>query len=239
MLTTLRASANYVKQGAWHTKHKVRSEVPYQNRDAETELFRRLHVSRPNSREAYIPGAVHTLPRTPYPDQRGRDAAPRPSVWRRSRPALVRPEGASLPAPPSHPVPHRRTGRSTDQRPVLPPARGVRQAREGDRPRHLRPRRRRRARLVGRAGAHPAGLADPVQPGPRRQQRAVLHLVRRRHAQRLVQLPRPARERGPRGPGRLPLARRGRRGAGPDLRRAPGRRAAPGQRAEVTRRAQG
>jgi len=39
MFTTLRASANYVKQGAWHTKHKGFGQGnPYQNRDAETEF---------------------------------------------------------------------------------------------------------------------------------------------------------------------------------------------------------
>jgi hypothetical protein len=39
MLTTLRASANYVKQSAWHIKHKGSGQGNlYQNQYAETEF---------------------------------------------------------------------------------------------------------------------------------------------------------------------------------------------------------
>src|SRR5580698_4624386 len=57
------------------------------------------------------------------------------------------------------------------------------------------------------AGQARAGLGYPVHRGARRQQPAVLPVVRRRHAQRVVQLPRPARSGRPWRPGRLPLAR--------------------------------
>ena len=66
--------------------------------------------------------------------------------------------------------------------------------------------------------------------GARRVQPALLQVVRRRQAERLGQLPRPPRRGGPRRPRRLPLARRGGRGARRHLRRAARRRAALRQR---------
>ena len=75
--------------------------------------------------------------------------------------------------------------------------------------------------------------------GPRRLQPALLQVVRRRQDQRLGQLPRsPCRGRDRRSR-RLPLARRGGRGARRHLRRAARRHAALRQRAEGPRRRQG
>ena len=74
--------------------------------------------------------------------------------------------------------------------------------------------RRRRARLAGLLGA--AGARARLGPGVGHDPRvgaAVREVVRRRQAQRLVQLPRPSRRRRPRRPGRVPLGRRARRHA--------------------------
>ena len=68
---------------------------------------------------------------------------------------------------------------------------------------------------------------------------AVLQVVRRRQAQRLLQLPRPPRRGRQRRPRRLPLARRGGRGARRHLRRPASRRPALRQRAEGPRRRAG
>ena len=76
-----------------------------------------------------------------------------------------------------------------------------------------------------------ARLVDRADPGARRLEPAVLQVVRRRQAERLLQLPRPPRRGGDRRPGRLPLARRGGRGGRGHLRRPAPRRAAARQRA--------
>ena len=72
-------------------------------------------------------------------------------------------------------------------------------------------------------------VEEPSQ-GPRRLQPALLRVVRRRQAQRLRELPRPARRGGARRPRRLPLARGGGGGARRHLRRASRRRSALRQR---------
>ena len=78
----------------------------------------------------------------------------------------------------------------------------------------------RHRRFLGGAGAHPARLGQALHRGARRQQPAVLQVVRRRQAQRLLQLPRPPRRGRPRRPRRVPLARRGGRAAGGHVCRA-------------------
>ena len=70
-------------------------------------------------------------------------------------------------------------------------------------------------------------------------ERSLLQVVRGRHAERLLQLPRPPRRGRQRRPGRLPLARGGGRGARHHLRRAPPRRAALRKRAQGPRHRQG
>ena len=60
-------------------------------------------------------------------------------------------------------------------------------------PQALRRGRARPRGLLGAAGARADLLAHAVQERPRREQAAVLPLVRRRHPQRLLQLPRPER----------------------------------------------
>ena len=85
----------------------------------------------------------------------------------------------------------------------------------------------------------PAGSRwdQTVGPGPRLGQPAVREVVRRRHAQRGLQLRRPPRRGRPRRPGRDPLGRRaGRRHAHDHLRRAQGRGLPGGQRAHRPRR---
>ena len=78
-------------------------------------------------------------------------------------------------------------------------------------------------------------FAEPTR-GARRLQPALLPVVRRRQAERLVQLPRPPRRGRQRRPGRLPLARRGGRGARGHLRRPAPRRPAARQRPARPRR---
>jgi acetyl-CoA synthetase len=56
------------------------------------------------------------------------------------------------------------------------------------------PRRRRTSRASGGGSPSEARLAQALHPGARRIQRAVLQVVPRRRAERLVQLPRPAPE---------------------------------------------
>ena len=68
---------------------------------------------------------------------------------------------------------------------------------------------------------------------------AVLQVVRRRAAERLLQLSRPPCRGGPGRPGRVQLARRGGRGAQAHLRRPPRRRRAVRQRAEGPRDQEG
>ena len=65
---------------------------------------------------------------------------------------------------------------------------------------------------MGQAGQG-AALVQGADRGRRRLQPAVLQVVRRRQDQRLLQLPGPPRRGRQRRPGRLPLARRGGRGA--------------------------
>ena len=77
--------------------------------------------------------------------------------------------------------------------------------------------------------AEPTQALDDSEP-------ALLQVVRRRQAERLLQLPRPPRRGGQRRPGRLPLARRGGRGARGHLRRPAPRRPAARQRAARPRR---
>ena len=109
----------------------------------------------------------------------------------------------------------------------------VPQARAAERPGDLRGGRA----ATGRAGgsSRPSELHWFKEPdrGPRRLQPAVLQVVQGRQDQRLLQLPGPPRRGRQRRPGRVPLARRGGRGARHHLRRP-----AP-RRAEVRQRAQG
>ena len=86
---------------------------------------------------------------------------------------------------------------------------------------------RRPPRLV-RALAHRARVGPPVR-----------QVVRRRQAQRLVQLPRPPRRRRSGRQGRLPLGGRARRHPHHHLRRPVARRLAARQRAEGARRREG
>ena len=88
--------------------------------------------------------------------------------------------------------------------------------------------------VLGRAGRG-ARLVRAVGHGARRLRGAVLQVVHRRQAERLLQLPRPPRRGRPRRPRRLPLARRGGRGARRHLRRPAPRRPAAGQRAQGPR----
>ena len=78
---------------------------------------------------------------------------------------------------------------------VFPPAAGVRQAgqhfRHGRLPRAVRRGRARFRRLLGAARAREPALAQAVHQGAGRIQGAVLQVVLRRRAERLVQLPRP------------------------------------------------
>ena len=90
--------------------------------------------------------------------------------------------------------------------------------------------------LVAGAVQAAARLGAGAEREPRRLQPALLQVVRRRQAERLGQLPRPPRRGGAGRPGRLPLARRGGRGARHHLRRAARRRAALRQRAQGRRR---
>ena len=93
--------------------------------------------------------------------------------------------------------------------------------------------------LVEAPGDRAARLGRGAERRARRLQPALLQVVRRRQDQRLLQLPRPPRRGGPRRSRRLPLARRGGRGARRHLRRAAGRYAALRQRVEGPRRRQG
>ena len=94
--------------------------------------------------------------------------------------------------------------------PLVPPGVGVRGAGE----RHRRPLREGRRGLrgvLGRPGPQPAGVEQGLHRGPRLEQGAVRHLVRRRRAQRRLQLRRPPRRGRPRRQGGDPLRRRARR----------------------------
>ena len=88
--------------------------------------------------------------------------------------------------------------------------------------------------VVGEAGRG-ARLVRAMGPGARRLRGALLQVVHRRQAERLVQRPRPPRRGRPRRQGRLPLARRGGRGARRHLRRPAARRQAPRERAQGAR----
>ena len=110
--------------------------------------------------------------------------------------------------------------------------------RPGARPRPL-DLRRGRGRLRGVLG--PAGRASSSTGSSRgttvlEWDLPVREVVRRRQAQRVVQLPRPPRRRRPRRPGRVPLGRRAGRHPHDHLRRAPRRRVPPRQRAQGARR---
>ena len=116
------------------------------------------------------------------------------------------------------PGPPRPPSRTISPRPALPPERAIPGPGGGRRSRDLRPGSGGLEGLLGRAGrgtrlvphlAHGARVGPPLRP-----------VVRRRHAQRLVQLPRPPRRRRARGQGGLPLG--GGAGRHPDhhLRRA-------------------
>ena len=92
--------------------------------------------------------------------------------------------------------------------------------------------------LLGRA-RRGAALGHQVGPGARLVEPAVRQVVRRRQAQRLLQLRRPPRRGRQRRPRRLPLARRGGRGARRHLRRPAPRRPEARQRAEGPGRREG
>ena len=87
--------------------------------------------------------------------------------------------------------------------------------------------------------AEAPALGHQVGPGARLVEPAVRQVVRRRQAQRRLQLRRPPRRGRQRRPRRLPLARRGGRGARRHLRRPAPRRPEARQRAEGPRRLQG
>ena len=122
-----------------------------------------------------------------------------------------------------------------DGRPDLRAAAGARGAGER-RPRDLRGGRARPARLLGE-GRRTADLVAEVGRGARLEQAALREVVRRRQAQRRLQLPRPARRGRARRPGRLPLG--GRAGRHPHVHLRPAHRGGlPGrQRAHRARRA--
>ena len=135
-------------------------------------------------------------------------------------------------------------GRSTASSPALleverfdPPAE-FREQRAAERPRGLRAGGRRPAGVVGRAGRASCDWFD-VDEGARRRRPAVLQVVHRRHAERLLQLPRPPRRRRPRRARRVSLARRGGAGARHHLRRAARRGRALRERAEGSGRERG
>ena len=106
-------------------------------------------------------------------------------------------------------------------------------------PEDLRGGRRRPRGLVDGAGEGAARLGRRAEPGARRLQPALLQVVRRRAAERQLQLPRPPRRGRQRRPRRLPLARRGGGGARRHLRRPAPRRPALRQRAQGPRRREG
>ena len=89
--------------------------------------------------------------------------------------------------------------------------------------------------LLGAPGGRPPRLVRGVAHGPRLGP-AVREVVRRRQAERLVQLPRPSRRGRPRRQGRVPLGRRARRHAHDHLRPAARRREPARQRAQGARR---
>ncbi len=122
---------------------------------------------------------------------------------------------------------------------ALRAARGVPRAGAALRSRRLRGSRRRPRGLVAAPGeascstgsrSRARGSTSPTRPST---------MVRRRQAQRLGQLPRPPRRGRQRRARRLPLARRGGRGARRHLRRAARRHPALRQRAQGPRRRQG
>ena len=100
-----------------------------------------------------------------------------------------------------------------------------------------------RRRAIRRPGgsSRPSGWTgfEEVGHGARRLRSAVLQVVHRRHAERLLQLPRPPRRGGQGRARRVSLARRGRLRARHHLRGAAGRGQALRQRAEGPRREQG
>ena len=106
------------------------------------------------------------------------------------------------------------------------------------RTRRLRRGRGRPRGVLGAAGRG-AALVRALGPGARLVEPAVRQVVRRRQAQRLLQLPRPPRGGRPRRPGRLPLARRGGRGARHHVRELLADVAALRQRAEGPRHRRG
>ena len=123
-----------------------------------------------------------------------------------------------------------------DEERFAPPPEFVEQANFSD-PADLR---RGRARLRGLVGALGEGarlvraVADRARVG-----RALGEVVPGGEAERVAQLPRPPRRRGPRRQGRLPLDRRGRRHARRHLRRAARHDEAVRERHEVARRREG
>ena len=99
--------------------------------------------------------------------------------------------------------------------------------------------RRRLRGLLGPPGARASELEDALHPGAGHQQGAVLQVVRRRHAERLLQLPGPQRRARPGRQDRDHLRGRRRRGHQGQLQRAAGQRVPPGQRAEGAGREEG
>ena len=114
------------------------------------------------------------------------------------------------------------------------PSAAVPRAGAAERPRGLRAGRARPAGLVGRAG-RAAALVRALGDGARRLQPALLQVVHRRAAERLLQLPRPPRAGGPGRAGRVPLARRGGRRSATSPTRSCSPRSALRQRAEGSR----
>ncbi len=108
-----------------------------------------------------------------------------------------------------------------------------------ERPRGLRGGRCRSGGLVAAAGDRAARLGRGRRASASTSRTPLLQVVRRRQAERLGQLPRPPRRSGQGRPGRLPLARRGGRGARRHLRRAARRHPALRQRSARPRDRQG
>ena len=95
------------------------------------------------------------------------------------------------------------------------------------------------AGVLGRSGTRAHPLGEALHRGARLVQPAVRPLVRRRHAQRRLQLPRPPRRGRQRRPGRVPLGGRARRHPHGHLRRAHRGGEARRERARCARRQAG
>ncbi len=182
----------------------------------------------PSSSSPRSSDAPPVLWRQQTPDSRGRDAVLTPkSAWRVDSGAGPR-RGNQM----ADVTLEGTAGGGAD----VPAARGLRARCPGHGPSAPRRGRRRSGGVLGRAGRRAPGLVEALghRPGlgP-----AVREVVRRRRAERFVQLRRPPRRGRPRRPGRVPLGGRARRLPHDHLRPAPRRREPGRQRVEGARRA--